>query len=183
MNYIIDGHNLIAHIPGLSLGMPDDEEQLIELLDRFGGHERGRPLSGRAGRPRSGRTGKPLLSQAGRIEVYFDGAPIDQAGGHNYGRVQAYFVPSNSTADAAIRKRLARLGKSARNWVVITSDRSVQAAAREMHAGVMPADEFSLRLRQILRGDPEETSSPDKPLSPDEVDEWLTLFKQRKSTK
>ncbi len=175
MNYIIDGHNLIAHIPGLSLDMPDDEERLIELLNRYGERERGKSLSGRAGRP--------LLSRAGRLEVYFDGAPIERAGGLNFGRVQAYFVPINSTADEAIRKRLGRLGKSSRGWKVVTSDRSVQAAAREVQAGVMAAEEFSLLLREALRFSPEETSSTDKPLSPDEVDEWLRIFKQRKSTK
>ena len=51
MNYLIDGHNLIAKIPGLSLSMPDDEERLVELLNRFGQHSRG------------------------KLEVFFDGAP------------------------------------------------------------------------------------------------------------
>jgi hypothetical protein len=42
MNYIIDGHNLIAKIPGLDLSMLDDEQRLIELLNRYGQHSRGR---------------------------------------------------------------------------------------------------------------------------------------------
>ena len=54
MNYIIDGHNLIAKLPGLDLSMPDDEQRLIEVLMRFG----------RAG--------------SHRIEVYFDAAPAGQ---------------------------------------------------------------------------------------------------------
>ena len=61
MNYIIDGHNLIAKIEGLSLSMPDDEQRLIELLNRYGELRRH------------------------KLEVYFDGAPVGQAGIRNYG--------------------------------------------------------------------------------------------------
>jgi predicted RNA-binding protein with PIN domain len=32
MQYLIDGHNLIPKVPGLSLSDPDDEEQLINKL-------------------------------------------------------------------------------------------------------------------------------------------------------
>ena len=35
MPYLIDGHNLIPKIPGLSLEMLDDEDRLIELLQEF----------------------------------------------------------------------------------------------------------------------------------------------------
>ncbi|MBP1702274.1 MAG: hypothetical protein H6Q38_1381, partial [Chloroflexi bacterium] len=35
MPYIVDGHNLIPKIPGLSLRAIDDEMQLIELLQEF----------------------------------------------------------------------------------------------------------------------------------------------------
>ncbi len=175
MNYIIDGHNLIAHIPGLDLGMIDDEDRLIAYLLRFGEQTGDKSHSGRAGRPRS--------VQAGKLEVYFDKAPAGQAGLHNYGRVRAYFVREGSTADEAIRKRLDKLGKQARNWVVVTSDRSVQAAAREMHAGVVSSEEFSRQLVASQQPGLEKSNNSDQPLSPAEVDEWLMLFKQRKSTK
>jgi predicted RNA-binding protein with PIN domain len=161
MNYIIDGHNLIAKIPGLDLSMLDDEQRLIELLNRYGQHSRG------------------------RIEVYFDRAPVGQAGAQNYGRVRAHFVPQSQTADDAIRVRLIRLGRAARNWVVITSDRSVQAAGREAHAGVMSAEEFARMLQAnllqaSLRARPEiEGRSADEPISEAEVNEWLTIFKER----
>lgn len=35
MNYLIDGHNLIARTPGLSLADPDDEAKLVQLLRRW----------------------------------------------------------------------------------------------------------------------------------------------------
>lgn len=160
MNYIIDGHNLISKIPELSLSMLDDEQRLIELLNRYGQHNRG------------------------RIEVYFDGAPVGQAGAQNFGRVQAHFVPQSQTADDAIRRRLVRFGREARNWVVVTSDRSVQAAAREAHAGVMSAEDFAGMLQASLQastGDAE--SAADQPISETEVQEWLTIFKERRKQK
>ncbi len=160
MNYIIDGHNLIAKIPGMSLSMPDDEEKLISLLNRFGEHNRG------------------------KLEVYFDNAPTGQAGMQTYGRVQARFVPANQTADDAIRARLALLGRSARNWVVVTSDRSVRAAALEVHAGVIRSEDFS-RLLQGLRHRrlADLLGSSDHPLSQAEVEEWLAIYKIRRNPK
>ena len=157
---MIDGHNLIAHIPGLTLSMPDDEEQLVGLLNRFG------------------------ETQRGKLEVYFDGAPAGQAGKRNYGRVQAHFVTESSTADEVIKTRLAKLGKSAHSWIVVTSDRSVLAATREKHARVMKSEDFAQLLIESARsGSTGEPSPADQPLSQAEVDEWLEIFKQRKSTK
>ena len=163
MNYIIDGHNLISSIPGLNINMLDDELRLIELLMRFGSSNRG------------------------KLEVYFDGAPPGQAGERNFGKVKAHFVPQNQIADDAIRSQLAKLGHSARNWVVVTSDRSVQAAAREAHAGVMPAENFARILISAQVTKPAEGNSKraeaGESLSEAEVNEWLDVFKQPKKQK
>ncbi len=160
MNYIIDGHNLIANLPGLDLSLPDDEERLVGLLNRFGEVRRG------------------------KLEVYFDGAPAGQAGRRNFGRVVAYFVVASSSADQAIKARLAYLAKSAPSWTVVTSDRSVQAAAHEAHARVMSSGDFSSMVQQSFQERlGEGRASHDQPLTPAEVDEWLNIFKQRKSTK
>ncbi len=154
MNYLIDGHNLIAKIPGLSLSMPDDEPRLVELLVRFS------------------QPGK------GQVEVYFDAAPPGQAGERKYGRVRAHYVPVGNTADQAIRSRLQSLGRASRSWVVVTSDRAIQAAAREAHARVMPSEEFAELLRSSLEGQANlRELSPDRPLSEEEVKEWLEIFK------
>ncbi len=160
MNYIIDGHNLIAHLPGLDLGMPDDEERLVSLLNRFG------------------------ETQRGKLEVYFDGAPAGQAGRLNYGRVVAIFVLASSTADQAIKLRLAKLAKSAPGWTVVSSDRSVQAAAHEAHARVVSSEGFAGLIQASMQHrDEVQGLTSEQPLSPAEVDEWLNIFKQRKSTK
>jgi predicted RNA-binding protein with PIN domain len=160
MNYIIDGHNLIGKMAGLDLRMADDELRLIELLNRFGQTSRG------------------------KLEVYFDGAPLGQAGVRNFGRVRAHFVPQNLTADEAIRMRLKKLGRSARNWAVVTSDRSVQIAGREVHAGVVHSEDFARKIQSSLpatAGDEQEIA--DQPLSEEEVNEWLAIFKERRRPK
>ena len=156
MNYIIDGHNLIGKLPGLSLSMPDDEQRLVELLVRFSRHGRQ------------------------RVEVYFDGAPPGQAGERSFGRVKAHFVLHSSTADQAIRTRLGMLGRASRNWAVVTSDRGVQAAAHAAHAQVIASEDFARRLLASLGAGSGDTAQPsDQPLSEDEVREWLQVFKQR----
>jgi len=156
MNYIIDGHNLIPHLPGLSLRMPDDEQALIEVLMRFS------------------HTGRKTL------EVFFDGAPVGQAGKRTFGQVKAHFVSCASSADQAIRTRLQRLRSESRNWVVVSSDRAVQAAAREAHAQVMRAEDFAELLQaSLLLEQGREAQSPETPLSEEEVQAWLELFMRR----
>jgi uncharacterized protein len=165
MYYIIDGHNLISQIPGLDLRMFDDEQRLVELLI--------------------------LFCQLGRhkVEVYFDKAPVGHAGVTNHGRVRAHFVPQRSSADDAIRKQLKSLGRSAKTWVVVSSDRSVQSAAREAHAQVLSSEEFSSLLQARLSdtspqpGHLNPVPAPDEQLSEAEVKEWEAIFKAKPKPK
>jgi predicted RNA-binding protein with PIN domain len=160
MNYIVDGHNLVSHIPGLNLSMPDDEQRLVELLILF------------------------CQKYAHKVEVYFDRAPVGRSGTTNHGRVRAHFVPERSSADDAIRKRLRSMGKSASTWAVVSSDRSVQAATREARAQVLSADEFaSLMLSSLQPKDAIPASPEDEPLSEAEVREWIAIFKQGRKPK
>jgi predicted RNA-binding protein with PIN domain len=155
VNYIIDGHNLIAHIQGLDLSMPDDEERLVALLQRYG------------------------RGTLHKLEVYFDGAPAGQAGIHSFGNVRAHFVARGLTADEAIRRRLARLGRSAANWVVVSSDRAVQIAGREARARTMRAEDFAGLIEAALQGRLASAhESSDQPLTEAEVNEWLRIFKE-----
>jgi predicted RNA-binding protein with PIN domain len=154
MNYIIDGHNLIAQLAGLDLSMPDDEQRLVELLVNF--------------------------CQPGRhrVEVYFDKASVGQAGVQSFGRVRAHFVPQNQSADDAIRKHLRSLGKAASTWAVVSSDRAVQTAAREAHARVMSSADFA-SLQQPSPKPVGANLKPDVPLSEAEVHEWEEIFKDQ----
>lgn len=151
MPFLIDGHNLIPKL-GLRLDNPDDEMELVRLLQDFARIRR-----------------QP-------VEVYFDGAPVGQAGTRKLGSIKAHFVRMGSTADAAIRRRLESMGKAAKNWTVVSSDREVQSAARVNHAAFLSAEEFRTLMRSALAVSPT-AGREEKPLSSREVDEWLRIFK------
>ncbi|HIE57676.1 MAG TPA: hypothetical protein EYP88_05545 [Anaerolineales bacterium] len=151
MPYLIDGHNLIPKIPGLNLRDMDDEAALIHLLQDF-----------------CRQTGK-------QVEVYFDNAPPGGMRIRNFGRVTAHFVRSGRTADDAIAAHLKRMGRAARNWTVVSSDRQVQAAARGAQARRLSSNEFASLLMEA-QDDAEVSPNDDIDLSADEVNQWLDIF-------
>ncbi len=155
MPYLIDGHNLIPKF-GLRLDEVDDELALVEQLQAW------------------------CRVTRRQVEVYFDGAPAGQAGARRFGQVVAHFVRLGRTADAAIRARLVALGRGARNWTVITSDRSLQAEARACGATVISSEEFArqvqIDLQQATRSKLE--GEKNRALSSEEVEEWLRLFRE-----
>ncbi len=153
MPYLIDGHNLIPKL-GLRLNSMDDEMELVAILQEFCRMERR------------------------QVEVFFDGAPAPHAGIRRLGTVTAHFVPLGTTADEAIRKHLKKMGKSARNWTVISSDRQVQADARAVQAEVISSDAFAVTLKQARNAAPKPTN--ERKLSSQEVDDWLKLFEERR---
>jgi len=153
MPYLIDGHNLIPKL-GLRLDSIDDEMELITILQEF------------------------CRLEHRQVEVFFDGAPGPHAGTRKLGTVTAHFVRLETTADNAIRRRLKTLGRGARNWTVVSSDRQVQAEARAMSAEVVSSESFAGTLKHARNSTPK--PDPDKKLSPKEVEDWLKLFEERR---
>ena len=153
MPYIIDGHNLIPRIPGLTLADLDDEDQLIDLLLKYCRHKHK------------------------RLEVFFDNAPPGGVRAHTYGPVVARFVRQGATADEAIRGRLMRLGRAVRNWTVVSSDQAVRASAHAAQARYISSEAFAELLLQVMsdtrkdKGENTEFS-----MNSDELDDWLQLF-------
>ncbi len=86
MPYLIDGHNLIPKVKGLSLDEVDDEMGLVEMLQEF------------------------CQQQRKQAEVFFDNAAPGGVKVRKFGRVLARFVYRGITADQAISTRLGRLG-------------------------------------------------------------------------
>ena len=150
MPFIVDGHNLVPHIPGLSLDMLDDEHALIKVLQDF-----------------AGRVQK-------QVDVYFDQAAVGGARSRSFGRVKAHFVQRGITADQAIRRRLGQLGRGAKNWTVISSDGWVQSQARQVCARVEDSASFARRLASS--SDSGSSTATEPSLSENEIDEWLDLF-------
>lgn len=152
MPYIIDGHNLIPKIPGMSLQDIEDEIQLVNLLQEF------------------------CRIRRKEVEVFFDNAPPGTQGARNYGRVVARFIRQGRTADQAIQKKLKRLGGEARNWIVVSSDHEVQDCARAARAKILSADDFAQQLLEILGDTADSNLEAQSDLSPQEVEDWMKFF-------
>jgi predicted RNA-binding protein with PIN domain len=154
MPTLIDGHNLVPKM-GLSLASFDDELQLAERLTDYCRYTR-----------KSG------------LEIYFDNAPDGYPATRRMGLVTAHFVRRPQIADEAIRQRLKKLGKAAKNWSVVSSDNRVQAEARALGAKTISSDEFAAIVIETLRAGPP-VSENKNALAPGEVDEWLRIFSER----
>jgi predicted RNA-binding protein with PIN domain len=153
MPYLIDGHNLIPKL-GLRLDFIDDEMALIRRLQEF------------------------CRLRRVQVEVFFDGAPPGKASTIKSGSITAHFIQKGSSADAAIEFRLSQLGKAAKNWTVVSSDNRLLRSAGAVHARALSSEEFSREMIKS-REEQKEESDGSKVLSPDEVNEWLKIFKTR----
>jgi len=153
MPYLIDGHNLIPKIPGLSLSDLDDEIALLQLLQAFANQHKA------------------------KVEVFFDQAPAARAGSRSYGSVKAHFVRQNSTADKAMINRLSRMGKEAKNWTVVTSDREILVEARSAHSQILKSAEFAAELATVNSGSSDKQDAPE--VSNGEIDYWLDQFESK----
>jgi predicted RNA-binding protein with PIN domain len=155
MPYIIDGHNLIPNIPGLNLGDIDVEIRLIGMLQEY------------------------CRNRGVTTEVFFDQASPGHAGTRKHGRVTAHFVHGSSSADIAIRSYLRKARGSARNMIVVTSDREITASAREVGAKVIRSDQF-VHNHLLDKPAPNEDNEkePDISLNTNEVNEWMDFFRR-----
>ncbi|MBI9048883.1 MAG: NYN domain-containing protein [Anaerolineaceae bacterium] len=155
MSYLIDGHNLIPKIRGMNLRQINDEEILIEKLQTF------------------------CRTRQKNVIVYFDGAPAGYQGRQKYGRLTAVFVRQGQTADDAIKTRLRQLGKAAKNWQVVSSDRQIIAEARTLGAKVISSATFAGHLEESAYSSSNQSPIKEEKLSADEVDEWMQLFSHK----
>jgi len=152
MPYLIDGHNLIAHLSDLRLSDPDDEAALAQRLLLFCQRTRSHAV------------------------VYFDrGQPAGQRPPAR-GGLSVRFVSPPRTADQAIQAHLARLGRDARNWTVVTSDVELQAAAARFGARTLTSPQFARRLA----APPPTDEKPEPPRDPGEIASWQARFANRK---
>ena len=155
MPYLIDGHNLIPKVPGMSLAEIDDEAILVETLQVY------------------------YRVRRQKIEVFFDQAPPTRGGRKSTGSVVIHSVRQGKTADQAILDRLGQLGKAAKNWTVVSSDRQVRAGARDLGASLLTSEEFAAQLMAARQAAQVQQKENPAPPGPDEVDDWLRLFRNR----
>lgn len=153
MPYVIDGHNLIHAMPGISLDEEHDEVRLVQKLRGF-----------------FGRIGK-------KAEIVFDhGLPGGHSPDLSNSQVKVTFAPAHRmSADAVIKKRV-RTNRDPAQLVVVSSDHEVQNAALARKASVMTSQQFVDYMAETLASAAEAARSEDVQLSASEVDEWLHIF-------
>ena len=152
MHYLIDGHNLIAKMPGISLDDPDDEAKLVLLLKSWSAGNRRR-----------------------RITVVFDsGLP----GGHSRvlsgSSVDVLFASVGSTADAVLIGRIRNV-QNPTEFTLVSSDREVIEAAKTRNMPAISAESFAAQI-QMSNNSAKSDADPGPLLSAKEVEEWLKLF-------
>lgn len=154
MHYLIDGHNLIARLPEISLDDPHDEAKLVIRLRSWAAARRKH-----------------------QVTVYFDhGLPGGEARNLSTSQVKVIFASTGRKADELLIKQIERL-RNPGAYTVVTSDREILAAAPRA-LRLMSAEAFAAELARMGRTSTEVGPvSPAEPdLSPDEVDEWLDIF-------
>lgn len=154
MNYVIDGHNLIPKIRGMSLRQMDDEMMLINLLQEF------------------------CRVKQKNADVFFDDAPAGMEKKRRFGRVTAHFVPVRSTADDAIQRFLQNMGRDARNVILVSSDHMVQIEGKRSGAQVITSEVFAVQMLEA--GMSKSADGREKAMGEAELQDWMRLFEQGK---
>jgi predicted RNA-binding protein with PIN domain len=157
MTYLIDGHNLIPHIPGLTLDQLDDEMELVNLLVNFSNKKKS------------------------QVEIYFDHGNLNSERDFQRGHVHAHFVLPPMIADNALLSHLLGIGRAAKNYIVITSDQNVQNRARRVGAAVISSQNFAQLLQNTIDKETQGLSGRKTANGEKEIDEWLKLFNEGKS--
>ena len=156
MPLIIDGHNLIGQMRGLSLSDPDDESQLLARLSAYQRRRRDEMI---------------VVFDSG-LQAGLPGSPQR----HESGLRVVYARTGQRADDVIVRLVHARGGRDCR---VVSSDRAVQAEVRALGAQVIPAPEFAQRLRPEATR-PQAPSEKERPPSASEVEAWLEIFARAK---
>jgi len=153
---VIDGHNLIPKVGGISLSDPEDENKLTAMVSEY-----------------------CRLARV-RAELFFDNAPPGKRIPSRHGLVIIHHVRQGTTADDAIIQYLRKEGNNARNLLVISSDRRVQTEARGLRAEIMSSDQFSFQMRTVFSSPLATREVKETPPSEEEVEEMLKLMTQNR---
>lgn len=150
MPFLIDGHNLIPHIRELNLSQLDDELALVEILEIYFRKTRKKAI------------------------VFFDRAAPGHDQNINRGFLSAHFTRPPLNADKAIRNEVTKLGRSAANYTVVSSDAEVQNHALRQGVQVLSSSEFAMKLTNSQKN----INKHNTDLG-DEMDYWLKIFENK----
>ncbi len=153
MIYLIDGHNLIPHVPGISLDDPNDETHLVLRLRSWAAKDQRR-----------------------KIQLIFDGGlPGGKAPQLSNNQVKVRFAPPGKIADDILIRQINR-AKNSSEYTLVSSDQIIIAAAKARHMPRLTSKQFVNLMAEDKRVAPKPKKSEKPQSSEDELDEWLTLF-------
>ena len=154
LQLLIDGHNLIGQMPGLSLADFDDEEKLVAMLRKHAARRR-----------------------AWIVVVFDSGSPGGRSRALSGGGVDAVFAAEgHTTADRVLIERI-RTVKHPQDWALVSSDHAIQNEARQRRMRVIESTEFaSMLLPPPTSRDVAVSGVGEKPDAGGDIDEWLKLF-------
>jgi uncharacterized protein len=137
MHFLIDGHNLIAKMPDISLSDPDDEAQLILRLRSW-----------------------VAASRKRRVTVYFDGGLPGGREPHLSGaRLEVVFAAGGRPADDMLIRHIQRV-KNPPEYTLVSSDRAIIAAAEKRRMPFLLAQDFA---PELAVDEPEPAPHPRRP--------------------
>lgn len=153
MPYLIDGHNLIAHLPQIDMRSQTDEIELVILLR---GH---------------------VAKHQRRIVVIFDHGLPGGASKYSNKAVEVVFASAGQNdADTILKERIRRT-PDPRNWTLVSSDQGVIEVARQAGMKVQRSDAFARELQALgmkPRSEPGEWEKPQ--VRQKEIDELFEAF-------
>jgi hypothetical protein len=159
MQYLIDGHNLLAKMSTIQLGDPNAEAELVLLLRRWSA----------AGKRR-------------RTTIIFDGGlPGGQDLNLSTSSVRVVFSPKDRTADDLLIARMRRAANPA-EYTVVSDDNAVRRAAREIRINTSTSKEIASQLEELANPKPEKDPKAvkERELSDTEVKAWMDFFEGKK---
>jgi predicted RNA-binding protein with PIN domain len=159
MPYLIDGNNLIGHMPDLSLKNRIDRRRLLQRLLAF-------------------QTVKNT-----RIILVFDGPPDDDFAPERFQDIpfSVRFPTPEESADSVI-KDIISLETDLRQFFVVSSDREIGRYAHAKGAKSIKCEAFLRELKAARKEYREgrEMEKTERPPSPLEVKLWDDIFQRKK---
>jgi len=150
MPYLVDGNNLIGQTPGLRL---HDEKSRQELIRRLCAYQH---------------------RKGGQYTVHFDGEPErgPSRPESRLGGVTIRYSGHGVTADESII-RVVKRSAAPGECIVVSSDRQLRTECKNLGAKLMSCSELNREMGRQLA---QPFRSWEKPLSPNEIREWLKIF-------
>ena len=151
MPYLVDGNNLIAQTPGLSMNDPADRRRFVGMLSSF------------------------CRTRRAKLTVYFDGEPVEGWRTTTHlGGVAVLHSGRRRSADDAILEHIRDSGAPA-NITLVTSDKTLFERGRHLGARGMAARLFRQAMHEAAARDQGGSEKPDSS-DPGDIDYWLEVF-------